>query len=187
MSERWEKPYAVVVGIDFREQGAEALEWAFEHCSRRPHSEIHAVHVGRSFGEFVVLDAPEPTVYGLSLQEASERLSQYVHERRRSFEARVGRPACGRCVIHIRSEVPAEEIAALASEVRADLIVVGTHGRRGMRRLVLGSVAESVVRLAKCSVLVVRPGGFLRTRPRPGAPETKGAVLRLVRGAQPSR
>jgi len=126
-------------------------------------------------------------VYGLSQQEAAERLSQYVDEQRHAFQARTGRPACGRCVAHIRSEVPAEEIAALAAEVGAQLIVVGTHGRRGVRRLVLGSVAESVVRLAHCSVLVVRAGRLLPTRIQSGVHTPGGAVLRLVRGSQPSR
>jgi nucleotide-binding universal stress UspA family protein len=51
---------------------------------------------------------------------------------------------------------PAEEIARLAQDGGYDLVVVGTHGRTGVRRLVLGSVAEHVVRTAPVSVLVVR-------------------------------
>jgi nucleotide-binding universal stress UspA family protein len=47
-------------------------------------------------------------------------------------------------------------IAKLAGELPAELVVVGTHGRTGLRRLVLGSVAEAVVRTAPSSVLVVR-------------------------------
>lgn len=53
---------------------------------------------------------------------------------------------------------PADEVARAAQAGGFDLVVVGTHGRRGLRRLVLGSVAEAVVRGAPCSVLVVRPG-----------------------------
>lgn len=49
-------------------------------------------------------------------------------------------------------------IIAAAEELHADLIVMGTHGRRGVSRLVLGSVAESVVRTAPCPVLLVRSG-----------------------------
>jgi nucleotide-binding universal stress UspA family protein len=49
----------------------------------------------------------------------------------------------------------AERIRLTASEFRADLVVLGTHGRRGFRRLVLGSVAERVVRIACCPVLLV--------------------------------
>ncbi len=51
---------------------------------------------------------------------------------------------------------PAKDIVRLATEVQADLIVVGTYGRRGMSHLLLGSVAERVVRTAPCPVLTVR-------------------------------
>ncbi len=50
---------------------------------------------------------------------------------------------------------PADEIAAHARRVSAELIVIGTHGRTGLRRVLLGSVAEQVLRKAECPVLVV--------------------------------
>ncbi|HXZ93912.1 MAG TPA: universal stress protein [Burkholderiales bacterium] len=50
----------------------------------------------------------------------------------------------------------AEEIARDAEEWRAELIVIGTHGRRGMSRVLLGSVAESLVRIAPAPVLLIR-------------------------------
>lgn len=49
-----------------------------------------------------------------------------------------------------------EQIVRTAEEIGADLVVIGSHGRRGLPRLVLGSVAEDVLRLAPCPVLVVR-------------------------------
>ena len=52
--------------------------------------------------------------------------------------------------------VPFEEIVKAAHEEGADMIVMGTHGRSGLNRLLLGSVAERVVRLALCPVLTVR-------------------------------
>jgi nucleotide-binding universal stress UspA family protein len=51
---------------------------------------------------------------------------------------------------------PAEEILRLAREMRCDLIVMGTHGLTGFRRLLLGSVAEEVLRQAPCPVVTVR-------------------------------
>ena len=51
---------------------------------------------------------------------------------------------------------PAHEIVRLAAENGADLIVIGSHGRTGVTRLLMGSVAEAVVRRAKCSVLTVK-------------------------------
>jgi nucleotide-binding universal stress UspA family protein len=49
------------------------------------------------------------------------------------------------------------ELIRAARSARADLLVVGTHGRTGLRHALLGSVAEKVVRKAPCPVLVVRP------------------------------
>jgi nucleotide-binding universal stress UspA family protein len=51
---------------------------------------------------------------------------------------------------------PAPVILRVADEMRADLIVMGTHGRRGLARLLMGSVAEQIARRAKCPVLTVR-------------------------------
>jgi len=51
---------------------------------------------------------------------------------------------------------PAEQILRVANEIHADLIVMGTHGRTGLERLLMGSVAEQVLRQAPCPVLTVR-------------------------------
>ena len=51
---------------------------------------------------------------------------------------------------------PREGVLELASDLDADLIVMGTHGRRGISRAIMGSVAEHVMRRAKCAVLAVR-------------------------------
>ena len=56
----------------------------------------------------------------------------------------------------LRTGVPHQEIVALAQDERADLIVIGTHGRGGINRALLGSVADRMVRLAPCPVLTVR-------------------------------
>jgi len=50
----------------------------------------------------------------------------------------------------------AEDIVRLADEERVDLIVIGTHGRSGLRRVLVGSVAETVMRKAKCPVLTLK-------------------------------
>lgn len=56
----------------------------------------------------------------------------------------------------LRTGVAYQEVVALATDERADLIVIGTHGRGGIDRALLGSVADRVVRLAPCPVLTVR-------------------------------
>ncbi|HTY24065.1 MAG TPA: universal stress protein [Desulfomonilaceae bacterium] len=66
-----------------------------------------------------------------------------------------------------RIGIPSEQIVRLAAEECIDLIVMGTHGRTGFRLMVLGSVAENVLRTAGCPVLIVR---FSAHEP-PGGPE----------------
>jgi universal stress protein A len=61
-----------------------------------------------------------------------------------------------RCEHRVLVGVPALEIAGLAEEEQADLIIMGTHGRTGLTRLLMGSVAEAVVRRADCPVLTLR-------------------------------
>jgi nucleotide-binding universal stress UspA family protein len=56
----------------------------------------------------------------------------------------------------LRTGRPHAEIVALATDARADLVVIGTHGRDGLNRALLGSVADRVVHLAPCPVLTVR-------------------------------
>jgi nucleotide-binding universal stress UspA family protein len=57
---------------------------------------------------------------------------------------------------HIAANFPAEEAAALAGKLGADLIVIGTRGVTGLKHVFLGSVAERTVRLAPCPVLTVK-------------------------------
>ena len=57
---------------------------------------------------------------------------------------------------HLRQGIPSEQIAQAALEQRADLVVVGTHGRTGLDHILLGSTAERVIRQAPCPVLTVR-------------------------------
>ena len=87
------------------------------------------------------------------------------------------RPANRRIAVnHVYLEGdPASEIVQYARDARLDLIVMGTHGRTGIDRLVLGSVAEKVLRNAPCSVLVVKlPKGM----PHAGQPEVALAASR---------
>jgi nucleotide-binding universal stress UspA family protein len=57
---------------------------------------------------------------------------------------------------HIRVGKAEDEILTFASENNVDLIAMGTHGRTGLARLLIGSVAERVVRMSKCAVLTIR-------------------------------
>jgi universal stress protein A len=69
------------------------------------------------------------------------------------------------------------EILRAADVLKADLIVMGTHGRRGLRRALMGSVAEAVLRRADCPVMVVKPAGVevdASAQPQAESPKSNG-------------
>lgn len=146
----------IVVGYDYSPISDLALQRAFELGSNEERAEIHVVTVillGEAAGIGV---AGTPVYPPISIDASHSALENRVRELAEEWKKRTGK-TFERLVTHVRSEAPAIEIAQLAADLEAELIVVGTHGRRGMRRFLLGSVAEGVVRLAPCEVLVVRP------------------------------
>lgn len=152
-------PHRIVVGYDYSPIADLAVEKAFELAALERRAEVHVVSVVVHMGEYVAL---EPTgVMALppaTLDDAYEALEAKVGELLAAWQGETQK-TLSRVAVHVRSEDPAGEIAQLASDLEAQLVVVGTHGRRGLRRLLLGSVAEGVVRRAPCPVLVVRPLG----------------------------
>jgi nucleotide-binding universal stress UspA family protein len=95
-----------------------------------------------AFGEFGALPPEAPD----SLEALRDKLAAV-------------RPADPKVAVPLRVIVegdPATEIARIARENKADLIVIGTHGRTGLGRLLMGSVAEVVMRKATCPVLTVK-------------------------------
>jgi len=150
-------PYRIVVGYDYSATADLALRNAFDLAAKEPSAEVHVVHVLGFGGDYIMADDAEAqtglakamndSVLALEAR-AEERSSSWQEETKRSFS---------RLVTHIRGEYPAREVAQLATDLGAQLIVVGTHGRRGFSHFLMGSVAEGVIRLARCAVLVVRP------------------------------
>ena len=126
--------------------------------AQKPGSELHVVHVFgiAPVGPPVYPEAPD--LQGEALEEeAEEPISE---QRARGFlEAEVGKVRSGGGAVaeaHLLEGRAAPEIVGLAEEVGAGLIVMGSRGRGGIRRALMGSVSDSVVRHAHCPVLVVR-------------------------------
>ena len=116
---------------------------------------LDVLYVRESNAAMAFAAAPE-SVYWAYVEDARRRLQQCVPN------------AEGRNVrFLVREGVADEEIVRVSREEKADLIVMGTHGRRRQDRLFLGSVAARVVARASCPVLTVRapPQAALRTAP----------------------
>jgi nucleotide-binding universal stress UspA family protein len=146
--------FTIVVGIDFSETTDPTLDQAFEFGSRRGGADVHVV--------FVEDELTTPRVPAADPDRAAHATEALQRVQRRASDRLVHLANTltlnlGHVVAHVRHGSPAENIVQLASHLDADLIVVGTHGRRGFERLLLGSVAERVLRVARCAVLVVRP------------------------------
>jgi nucleotide-binding universal stress UspA family protein len=120
----------ILAATDFSEIADEAVRAARQHAERFG-ARLHLLHV-RQTGEE---------------GDAARRLA-------RSSEGPV---ATIPVVVRSPAGDPAEELARYAREHAIDLVVVGTHGRTGMSRALLGSVAERVIRSAPCPVLAVPP------------------------------
>jgi nucleotide-binding universal stress UspA family protein len=151
------KPYVIVVGVDYSGTSELAFTKALELGVQHRPAEVHVLHVTQ---HNVPLFAPEASgSETLSVSQAAERFTEYVRKHALEFQSSLADDtalASVRIVPHLRLDSPAFEVAQLAADLEADLVVIGTHGRRALSRLLLGSVAELTVRLAPCPVLVVR-------------------------------
>jgi nucleotide-binding universal stress UspA family protein len=151
-----QEPYIIVVGVDYSGVSHLALCEALRLAGERREAEVHVLHVTD------VLQA-QPLLHRSLEQErelALQRLDRLIEGElaiQRSQRKLTNESNAPRVVAHLRVHRPGKEIAQLALDLNADLVVVGTHGRTGISRLLLGSVAHAVVTLSPCPVLVVRP------------------------------
>jgi nucleotide-binding universal stress UspA family protein len=162
------RPYVIVVAVDFSEASDLAVQRAFEMAAAQPRAEVHLTHVVQTYGPQVAYEMPidASALAVLSLNEARTRFRQYADQVLARFLEQHPTTKFERVVAHLRFDAIAEEIAQLAADLEADLVVVGTHGRKGLSRLLLGSSAEATVRLAPCPVLVARPKAVPQAPPQ---------------------
>ncbi len=115
-------------------------------------SELHVTFVLRT------QDAPDYEALGFDAEKPSEEVSQ-MGQRLLKEQARRVEEAGGTVAgAHFRMGRPDQEIVAVGEDVGAGLIVLGSRGLGGLKRALMGSVSDSVVRHAHCPVMVVRDG-----------------------------
>lgn len=140
----------ILCATDFSDTAEAAWETACE-LARVHRAELVLVHVFTGLPMYSYAELPGPTVQKV-WEEQRQWVEQTLDER---VAAATARGLTARGVLKIGAA--ATEIPETATEEHADLIVVGTHGRTGLNRLVIGSIAERVVRLAPCPVLTIKP------------------------------
>jgi nucleotide-binding universal stress UspA family protein len=146
----------IVVGADMSETGDQALRQAVALAKQLPNSELHITYVIRA-------------ERGLHDANRLEQMSRELRTNLETLRAHVtsvcappsgSQPFAQDAVFHLRLGEPAKALHQVAVDVDADMIVVGTHGRKGMDKLMLGSVAEELVRMAHLPVVVARAKDF---------------------------
>ena len=141
-------PKHILVPVDFSETTSPAIEYALELC-------------GKFSASLTLLHVQIPTLVpgtelGFNYAEYLEHLSSAAADRLREIAAAL--PASSATRTQVLEGIPWDCIVQWAGEHSVDLIVMPTHGRSGLKHLLLGSEAERVVRHAHCPVLVVRDG-----------------------------
>lgn len=139
----WLPKKSVVVPVDFSEPSLAAVETALDFVASP--KDINVIHV------LPTLSPAEPGMIWEVLNDESRCDSAEANLRNRLSGPKFEQ-------IRVKSTVgdPGQKIVDFASQVEAELIIMPSHGRTGLKRLLIGSVAERVVRLASCPVLVLR-------------------------------
>jgi len=133
-------PTVILLATDGSEEARTASRMAVG-IAQGTGSELHLVHVGGMGGA-------DPRLYEQMRRNAQSLLDEQAGELREAG-AKIAKR-------HLKNGRPEQEIVALAEELGAGLIVMGSRGFGGMQRALMGSVSDSVVRHAHCPVLVAR-------------------------------
>ena len=144
-------PTRILLATDGSEEATLAARTAIDIADKTG-SELHIILVGLSvsyvgMGPLEIADIPGP-----AQEELNQEGQRLLNAQARWVEANGGTVA----EAHLRIGKPDEEIVSQAEELGAGLVVIGSRGVGGIRRALMGSVSDSVVRHAHCPVLVVR-------------------------------
>jgi nucleotide-binding universal stress UspA family protein len=141
----------ILLPTDFSENSAVSVRYACALADQFG-SELHVMHVMQDLVTMIPepgLAFPPPGDYLLELKASAEKALAEIPD---------AAWAKGKSVVRVcRQGTPFLEIVRYAKEREMDLIVLGTHGRGGLAHVLMGSVAERVVRKSPCPVLTVRP------------------------------
>lgn len=146
--------YVIVVGVDYSAASERALDEALSlACSKRG-VQLHVANVRSEPGADAAWagEAAPPAPW----QYWASELREFVARKVAAFQVTAGAAPLQHLYSHQRMGDPAHELAQLATDVEADLVVVGTHDWHQPSQRLLLSVTEGVTRLSPCPVLVVR-------------------------------
>ncbi|NBB87857.1 MAG: universal stress protein [Bacteroidetes bacterium] len=153
---------AILHSTDFSTGARQALAYAIA-MARRHQSSLHVLHVTDDRDGDTDRAPDASNEQDARYDAADEAPSTQVEARMAELIEEAGAADLAVTLVHERGAVPVPFIIDYAEEQAMDLVVMGTHGCRGIKRMLLGSVEEAVVHEAECSVMTVR-GDMMRRR-----------------------
>lgn len=142
--------YRILAGVSYDDTGENALRMAVDLARYRPRAVLHVAHV-----------MPE-SMFASYTTNVADRAKLFATHPMNLVD--FARPffvdSLGEVAVHVRVGDPAQVLLQLALDYAADVLVVGTHGRRGLERLVLGSVARSLLEAGRCPIAIAMPTQF---------------------------
>ena len=145
----------IVTPIDFSDNSRLIADSA-AFMAGKYNAALHLVFVVQNFEDYSGFFVPQMHVPNLEeelMTGAQERMAEFIEENREEFN----RLGVGEMTHSVLMGDVAEQIVDYATDVQADMIIMGTHGYKGLEKIMFGSVADKVVRSALCPVTTINP------------------------------
>jgi nucleotide-binding universal stress UspA family protein len=165
------KRSVILVAVDRTPASDPALETAATLANANTGAELHLLHV--------VPPMPETAVPAIPATALIDDGRKFVDGVARTIAERYP----GRLIAHLAVGEPGREILQLAGDLEADVIIVGTHAKNAVERILVGSVAQAVVRKAHCAVVVAREKEY----PHEAVPEIEPPCPKCVETQRSSK
>ena len=138
----------IIVPVDFLKNADKLVDYSVSMAEKLS-AVIHFIHVVSFPTGDVMIGAPFAAEYeGKMLIDAETRMSNLLED---------NSERCPGCSGEVVKGDPVDQIVEIAKTKDADLIIISTHGARGLEKILLGSVAERVLKGAHCPVLIMNP------------------------------
>jgi len=145
----------IITPVDFSDN-AEMIAESAAYTAGKFGAELHLIFVVQNFEDYSGFFVPPVNLPNLEeelLKSAQQRMDEFIAEKKEQYLA------TGAAAVHskVLTGDVSEEILSYAVEISCDLIIMGTHGYKGLERIMFGSVADKVVKNACCPVMTINP------------------------------
>ncbi|MCI5148196.1 MAG: universal stress protein [Candidatus Electrothrix sp. MAN1_4] len=146
---------AIITPVDFSDN-ADMIAQSAAYTAGKFGATLHLIFVVQNFDDYSGFFVPPVNLPNLEeelLKSAQQRMDEFITEKEKDFQG------AGVTAVHSKILIGdvSEEILSYANEIDCNLIIMGTHGYKGLERIMFGSVADKVVKNACCPVMTINP------------------------------